>query len=67
MLTLHTWWHFVLDQARDEIEYAVEDKETTYFNDSCETARTAVKEATDAYAALCDKLRQGGCLALPGP
>jgi hypothetical protein len=36
-------------EARDEIEYAREDAETTYFNESVETAKKAVDEALSAW------------------
>jgi hypothetical protein len=37
-------------EARDEIEYAREDSETTYFNESVQTARQAVDAALAAWA-----------------
>ncbi|PRW45044.1 late embryogenesis abundant [Chlorella sorokiniana] len=42
--------------ARDEIEYAQEDAETVYFNESCEEAREAVAEVLDAYTSLLGRL-----------
>lgn len=36
-------------EARDEIEYAVEDAETTYFNESHKVAKDAVAEAMQLY------------------
>lgn len=39
-------------QARDEIEYAAEDAESTYFNESVATARTAVAECVSRYDAV---------------
>jgi len=37
-------------EARDEIEYAREDAETTYFNESVQTAKSAVDAALAAWA-----------------
>lgn len=45
-------------EARDEIEYAQEDAETTYFNESAETARTAVNEVLKAYTELGESLAE---------
>ncbi|KDD76999.1 hypothetical protein H632_c44p1 [Helicosporidium sp. ATCC 50920] len=39
-------------EARDEIEYALEDAETTYFNESATTAQEAVKKTLDMYGEL---------------
>ncbi|EFN56200.1 hypothetical protein CHLNCDRAFT_144946 [Chlorella variabilis] len=45
-------------EARDEIEYAQEDAETVYFNESCDAARKSVKEVLDAYQQLCGRLSE---------
>jgi hypothetical protein len=39
-------------EAREEIEIAKEDAESVYFNESCESARTAVQEVLDSWTAL---------------
>ena len=39
-------------EARDEIEYAVESKDTTYFNEEFEAAKIAVDEALALHAAI---------------
>mmetsp|Transcript_2974 Transcript_2974/g.4150 ORF Transcript_2974/g.4150 Transcript_2974/m.4150 type:complete len:142 (-) Transcript_2974:10-435(-) len=39
-------------EARDEIEYANESQEMTYFNDEVEAAKLAVKNATDCFEEL---------------
>lgn len=46
-------------EARDEIEYAQEDAETVYFNDSAQQAKAAVKEVLDQYNAVLSKLDDG--------
>lgn len=43
-------------EARDEIEYAKEDAETVYFNESCDTARKAVQEVLERYDAVLGRL-----------
>ena len=43
-------------EARDEIEYAVEDAETTYFNESHKVAKDAVAEAMQMYKQVLDDL-----------
>ncbi|KAJ4740782.1 hypothetical protein LUZ62_076313 [Rhynchospora pubera] len=43
-------------EAREEIETAMESKETVYFNEEAECARDAVKEALDLFQKLLDKL-----------
>ncbi|KAK9816810.1 hypothetical protein WJX72_005320 [[Myrmecia] bisecta] len=42
--------------ARMDIEDAREDAESTYFNESAETAAQSVAEAISAYKAICDSL-----------
>jgi len=43
-------------EAREEIEIAKEDAESVYFNESCESARAAVKEVLDSWTALIESL-----------
>ncbi|KAJ9146070.1 hypothetical protein P3X46_028385 [Hevea brasiliensis] len=43
-------------EAREEIEMAMESKETVYFNEEAECARTAVKEVLDMFEGLLGKL-----------
>ncbi|XP_027149149.1 uncharacterized protein LOC113749566 [Coffea eugenioides] len=43
-------------EAREEIESAMESKETVYFDDEAECARAAVKEVLDLYEGLLRKL-----------
>lgn len=43
-------------EAREEIEMALESKETVYFNEEAECARVAVKEVLDMFQGLLDKL-----------
>ena len=43
-------------EARDEIEYAVEDAETTYFKESHKVAKDAVAEAMEMYKQVLDDL-----------
>lgn len=45
-------------EARDEIETALESKETVYFNEEAECARDAVKEVLDMYEGLLAKLSE---------
>ncbi|PSS31688.1 hypothetical protein CEY00_Acc04956 [Actinidia chinensis var. chinensis] len=44
-------------EAREEIETALESKETVYFNEEAECARDAVKEVLDMYEGLLAKLQ----------
>ncbi|KNA23468.1 hypothetical protein SOVF_024470 [Spinacia oleracea] len=44
-------------EAREEIESAMDSKETVYFNEEAECARTAVKEVLDLYEGLLGKLK----------
>lgn len=43
-------------EAREEIESALESKETVYFDEEAECARAAVKEVLDMYEGLLGKL-----------
>lgn len=43
-------------EARDEIDYAKEDAETVYFNESCAEARQAVQAVLDRYEAVLQRL-----------
>ncbi|CAK0769881.1 hypothetical protein CVIRNUC_003712 [Coccomyxa viridis] len=43
-------------EARDEIEYAVEESETVYFEESLKTAQEAVAEALGQFNDLLDSL-----------
>lgn len=43
-------------EAREEIEAAMESKETVYFNEEAECARAAVKEVLDMFEGLLAKL-----------
>lgn len=43
-------------EAREEIESAMESKETVYFDEEAECARAAVKEVLDLYEGLLAKL-----------
>lgn len=45
-------------EARDEIEMAMESKETVYFNEEAECARDAVKEVLDRFEGLLRKLKE---------
>ncbi|OIT35709.1 hypothetical protein A4A49_10008 [Nicotiana attenuata] len=45
-------------EAREEIESAMESKETVYFNEEAECARAAVKEVFDLYYGLLEKLSE---------
>lgn len=44
--------------ARDEIEYAQEDAETTYFNESHKVAKDAVGEVTTRYKEILGQLSE---------
>ncbi|XP_057522659.1 embryogenesis-like protein [Amaranthus tricolor] len=44
-------------EAREEIEAAMESKETVYFNEEAECARVAVKEVLDMFDGLLGKLQ----------
>ncbi|KAK1423635.1 hypothetical protein QVD17_18941 [Tagetes erecta] len=43
-------------EAREEIEMAMESKETVYFNEEAESARAVVKQVLDMYDALLSNL-----------
>lgn len=45
-------------EARDEIEYAQEDAETTYFNESHKVAKEAVGVVTSMYRGIQDTLNE---------
>ncbi|CAM8936429.1 unnamed protein product [Rhodiola kirilowii] len=45
-------------EAREEIELALESKETVYFNEEAEAARVAVKEVLDMFQGLLGRLRE---------
>ncbi|CAN4081227.1 unnamed protein product [Withania somnifera] len=45
-------------EAREEIESAMESKETVYFNEEAECARAAVKEVFDLYQELLGKVSE---------
>lgn len=45
-------------EAREEIESAMESKETVYFDEEAECARAAVKEVLDLYQGLLGKLSE---------
>lgn len=45
-------------EARDEIEYAQEDAETVYFNDSCNTARDLVHGVIERFEGVLAKLNE---------
>ncbi|KAJ8760565.1 hypothetical protein K2173_015232 [Erythroxylum novogranatense] len=51
-------------EAREEIEMALESKETVYFNEEAECARVAVKEVLDMFNALLAKLPESEKAAL---
>ncbi|GMJ12370.1 hypothetical protein HRI_004906200 [Hibiscus trionum] len=51
-------------EAREEIEMAMESKETVYFNEEAECARAAVKEVLDMFEGLLGKLPESGKAAL---
>eukprot|EP00262_Sarcandra_glabra_P008552 TRINITY_DN22091_c0_g1_i1.p1 TRINITY_DN22091_c0_g1~~TRINITY_DN22091_c0_g1_i1.p1 ORF type:complete len:169 (-),score=25.15 TRINITY_DN22091_c0_g1_i1:91-597(-) len=46
-------------EAREEIEMALESKETVYFDEEAESARTAVKAVLDMFEGLSSKLPEG--------
>uniref|UniRef100_A0A6N2NJA3 Uncharacterized protein n=1 Tax=Salix viminalis TaxID=40686 RepID=A0A6N2NJA3_SALVM len=46
-------------EAREEIEMAMDSKETVYFNEEAECARAAVKEVMDMFEGLLGKLQEG--------
>lgn len=43
-------------EARDELEFAKEDLETTYFNESLQDAKKLVEETLGEYRALLESL-----------
>ena len=43
-------------EARDEIEYAQEDAETVYFNESHEAAKEAVQACLSLYTSIGEQL-----------
>lgn len=45
-------------EAREEIEMAMESKETVYFDEEAECARAAVKEVVDLFEGLLAKLSE---------
>lgn len=45
--------------ARDEIDYAKEDAETTYFNESFQDAKKHVDDALSGYQSVLCKLEEG--------
>ncbi|XP_060198700.1 embryogenesis-like protein [Lycium barbarum] len=45
-------------EAREEIESAMESKETVYFNEEAECARAAVKEVLDLYNGLLENVSE---------
>ncbi|KAJ0025439.1 hypothetical protein Pint_07864 [Pistacia integerrima] len=45
-------------EAREEIEMAMDSKETVYFNEEAECARDAVKEVLDRFEGLLGKLKE---------
>ena len=51
-------------EAREEIEMAMESKETVYFNEEAECARGAVKEVLDMFEGLLGKLPESKKAAL---
>ncbi|XP_075656796.1 embryogenesis-like protein [Castanea sativa] len=51
-------------EAREEIEMAMESKETVYFNEEAECARAAVKEVLDRFEGLLAKLPESQRAAL---
>ncbi|XP_050367061.1 embryogenesis-like protein [Argentina anserina] len=51
-------------EAREEIEMAMESKETVYFDEEAECARIAVNQVLDSYAALLAKLPEDKRAAL---
>ncbi|TYH13381.1 hypothetical protein ES288_A06G135700v1 [Gossypium darwinii] len=51
-------------EAREEIEMAMESKETVYFNEEAECARASVKEVLDMFEGLLGKLPEAEKAAL---
>lgn len=51
-------------EAREEIEMAMESKETVYFDEEAECARAAVKKVLDLFEGLLGKLPESGRAAL---
>lgn len=51
-------------EAREEIEMALESKETVYFNEEADCARAAVKEVLDTFDGLLGKLPESEKAAL---
>lgn len=51
-------------EAREEIEMAMESKETVYFDEEAECARAAVKEVLDMFNGLLAKLPESERAAL---
>lgn len=51
-------------EAREEIEMALESKETVYFNEEADCARAAVKEVLDMFDGLLGKLPESEKAAL---
>ncbi|XP_062097951.1 embryogenesis-like protein [Humulus lupulus] len=51
-------------EAREEIEMAMESKETVYFNEEAECARAAVKEVLDLFEGLLAKVSESEKAAL---
>lgn len=51
-------------EAREEIDMAMESKETVYFNEEAECARAAVKEVLDRFEGLLGKLPESEKAAL---
>jgi hypothetical protein len=51
-------------EAREEIEMAMESKETVYFDEEAECARAAVKEVMDMFEGLLGKLQESKKAAL---
>lgn len=45
-------------EAREEIEMAMDSKETVYFDEEAECARAAVKEVLDLFNGLLSKLKE---------
>ncbi|KAK6938239.1 hypothetical protein RJ641_031747 [Dillenia turbinata] len=51
-------------EARDDIEMALESRETIYFNEEAESARASVKEVLNMFEALLAKLNEKDRAAL---
>lgn len=45
-------------EARDEIEYAHEEAETIYFNESCDAARALVEGVATKFTTVLDQLSE---------